>query len=181
MLTLPPTAGIVPSQPPPPNIIALLFHVVGRSTWNLMLGAVVSTGLIEASTLQYSGTSAVPVPAAGTTVALVTTPPVVGKPIEVAGIAMPLSSAQVLVTWAGVDGTGLSPSPPPLHADNARATMVAVVNAAATDFILRFFTFTSFDLFFPATIVLRVVRINSAAPSCNSLVPVLQPLRRRTP
>src|SRR5580765_2954375 len=59
-----------------------------------MLGAEGSTGEIRAFTRQYSATKAAPAPAAGTTAALVTAPPVVGSPMALAGIAMPTRSAQ---------------------------------------------------------------------------------------
>src|SRR6185369_2200170 len=58
------------------------------------LGAEASTGEMRASTRQYSATKAAPAPAAGTTAALVTAPPVVGRPMALAGIAMPARSAQ---------------------------------------------------------------------------------------
>jgi hypothetical protein len=104
----------------------------------LICGAVTSIGLIAASTLQYSGTSAAPVPAAGTTAALVTVPPVVGKPIDAAGIAMPLRSAQLLVTRTAV-GVLLVSLPP--HPVSPTPAIAAAVNATATDFILQFFMF----------------------------------------
>ena len=77
------------------------------------------------STLQYSATAATPVPAAGTSTVLVTTAPVVGKPIEAAGIVKPLSSVQVLATCAGGGGAGLSLPPQALSARTAAASALS--------------------------------------------------------
>src|SRR4029077_7500650 len=69
-----------------------------------MLGAEGSTGEIRALTRQYSATKAAPEPAAGTTVALVTAPPVVGSPMALAGIAIPARSAQGVGACAATMG-----------------------------------------------------------------------------
>src|SRR5947209_5622912 len=84
-----------PLNPPPPNITAFEFHAVGSATLKRMFGAAGSIGPMLPSTRQYSGSAPAPLPLAGTSVALVTRPPVVGSPIAEAGIVMPGSCAQV--------------------------------------------------------------------------------------
>src|SRR3954462_7254147 len=85
---------MLPSKPPPPYISAFWFQLVGSATRKSILGAAGSTGEMLALTRQYSATRAAPAPAAGTTVAAVTVPPVVGSPMALAGIAMPARPAQ---------------------------------------------------------------------------------------
>jgi hypothetical protein len=72
----------------------LLIPAGGQGDAEEDVGAEGSTGEIRAFTRQYSATKAAPAPAAGTTAALITAPPVVGSPMALAGIAMPARSAQ---------------------------------------------------------------------------------------
>ena len=71
--------------------MALLFQVVGRLSWNLIFGALAATGLMSPKTRQYSPTVAV----AATVCVLVTTAPVVGRPMAAVVTVLPLRSAQV--------------------------------------------------------------------------------------
>src|SRR5690606_15209768 len=88
---------------------ALPFHEAGRLTWNLIGGALGSTGLMSPSTLQYSPTAATPAPAAGTTSVPVTTAPEVGRPISAAATVNPFSSAQDFAWGAGAGaGAGVA-------------------------------------------------------------------------
>src|ERR1700733_2343137 len=70
---------MTPSKPPPPNITTLEFQSFGNATWNSILLALASTGMILPDTKQYSSTHC----------AVVTTPPRVGKAIDAAGIFLP--------------------------------------------------------------------------------------------
>jgi hypothetical protein len=103
---------------------AFEFHAVGSATLNRILGALLSTGAILAVTRQCSGTAAAPVPLAATTVAAVTVPPEVGKPIDDAGMAVLASCAQAsgsTVVVLGNPADPESPPPPPPHAVSAIA------------------------------------------------------------
>jgi hypothetical protein len=95
---------MVPSKPPPPNMTTFEFHVSGSASRNWMSGAVVSTGEILRVTRQYAGIAPAPEPDAATPDAAVTTAPAVGKPIDAAGIALPVRSAQA----SGVAAAALS-------------------------------------------------------------------------
>src|SRR5260370_20095316 len=74
---------------------ALPFQPGGRLTCARMSGAVLSTGWIATDALQYS-----PIVAVAATVVVVTSAPLVGRPISDAGMDVPLSSAHVLASAA---------------------------------------------------------------------------------
>jgi hypothetical protein len=83
--------------------MTLLFQVSGMSIWNSTAGALGSTGLMLPVTLQYEPVACAPEPEAATGAAAVTTAPVVGRPMEVAGTFMPSSCAQLNGVPAGDD------------------------------------------------------------------------------
>src|SRR6187399_3529065 len=118
---------MVPSKPPPPNMTTFEFHVSGSASRNRISGAVVSTGEILALTRQYAGIAPAPEPDAATPDAAVTTAPAVGKPIDAAGIALPVRSAQASGVAVGgvVVLVPLSSSPPPQPASAATTSKPA--------------------------------------------------------
>src|SRR5262245_27817111 len=93
--------GITPLLPLPPICAILRVHTAGRLTWKLIFGADGSTGAMLPVTLQYSGvartarsaTIVCGAAAIGSAAAIVA--PVVGKPIEAAGMASPFSESHV--------------------------------------------------------------------------------------
>src|SRR4051812_3322846 len=87
-----------------------------------MSGAVLSTGWRATVTLQYSPTTAAPVPDGATTAASVTWPPVVGRPMAAAGTATPVSPAQRVATSAALAGAAQ-----PSAAMTARVTPATAV------------------------------------------------------
>ncbi len=106
----------MPSNPPPPNITALPFQTVGNATLKRILGAVLSTGEMLPLTRQYSGMAVAPLPLGAVTTAVVTAPPLDGRPIEAAGIAMPASCVQLSGVAAGGVVSAGDELPPPPHA-----------------------------------------------------------------
>src|SRR3982750_720495 len=91
---------MVPSYPPPPNIIVLRFQPAGMSRRNLMSGADGSFGRSAALTPQYS--MARPLTVWVTKDAVSTRPPRVGRLITDAGIATPANSAHLGLVLTGV-------------------------------------------------------------------------------
>src|SRR5688572_3012427 len=140
MGTLPATFGMLPSNPPPPNITTLAFQSVGSATLNRMSGAVVSIGEILPLTRQCSGMALAPVPAAGTIAADATTAPRVGRPISLAGTVRPTSLSHVFglsacprlpasaacASVSAEDVADLSSPPPPPQPASAAANKTAV-------------------------------------------------------
>ena len=125
---MPATAGIVPSKPPPPNITTFEFQTVGSATLKRIFGALPSTGEMLPLTRQYSGMAVAPVPLAATTAAVVTVPPVVGKAIDAAGIAMPASCVQPIGAADAVGAGPASSSPP--HAVRTEVRIAVAVAMA---------------------------------------------------
>src|SRR5450631_417487 len=96
---------MLPSYPPPPNCSAFWFQAEGRFAWNLMSGAVESTGLMLPVTLQYS-LLALPASVACTNVVEVTTAPFVGNEHWDAGSCIVTSASQAALFVASRGSSG---------------------------------------------------------------------------
>ena len=107
--------GITPLLPLPPICAILRFHDAGRLTWKLIGGADKSTGAMLPVTLQYSGvarTARSPTTVSGAAavrIASVIVAPVVGSPIEAAGMASPFSEPHVAWFLTVVCGASARP------------------------------------------------------------------------
>ena len=101
---------------------AFLFQAVGSPTCIRMSGAALSTGWRATVTLQYSPMEEPPVPDGAMTTPSVTSPPVVGRPMTLAGTATPFRSAHRVATSAAPAGAAQ-----PREATTARATPAAAV------------------------------------------------------
>src|SRR2546423_1697 len=93
-------SGTKPLKPFPPNCQVCWFQTVGTASANSMFGAFGSTGLMIPRMKQCSGTTLFlmaigPVP--GSSVAAVTTAPLVGNAIADAGIVLPAIAAHAIL------------------------------------------------------------------------------------